>query len=421
MLERINSFIWGRGLICLLLLIGVIYTIKLKALQFRMLPFIIQKCKNKEIRKSQFKTFCVSLGTAMGTGNITGVASAIAIGGAGAVFWMWLSAFLGMATVYTENYLSAKYSDKEVKGPMAYLTKGAGSSTLAVCFSASCVLTSLGMGSMAQTNAMSESIMVCTDISPFLLSVIIFTVIFAVICGGVKRIEKAAQIFLPLATILYTVMCIMVIYKAGSELSNVFTKIFMEAIGVEQCVGGISGYGISKAVSAGIRRGFFSNEAGLGSSPILHSSSENCINTELQAMCSMFEVFIDTMICCTLTAFTILCASADGTIQSAFCVFLGDFSYYIIALLMTIFAFCTIIGWYYCGETAFLFLVPNVSRKFFSFVFSLIAAIGVIIKADEAWTISDIFNGLMAFFNSIGLIILFKKVNGIKTDNSANK
>lgn len=414
MLERINGMIWGKGLIFLLLIIGMVYTVKLKAVQFRLIPYMIRSSRNREIRKSQFKTLCMSLGTAMGTGNITGVASAVAIGGAGAVFWMWVSAFLGMATVYAENCLSAKYSDKTLKGPMAYLTKGIGSRKLAKLFAFSCLLASFGMGGMVQANAMSESVINCTGISKFHLSIIAFTIVFSVVRGGAKRIEKAAQFFLPFATILYTAICIVFLYKTHSELSNVFLSIFREAFGISKCVGGITGYGISKAISAGIRRGVFSNEAGLGSSPILHSSSYNCKNAELQGMCSMLEVFIDTMICCTITALTVLSASQNNTIEEAFHNFLGDNSCYVIALVMTIFAFCTIIGWYYCGETAFVFLSHKLSKTAFSFVFSLVTAVGIIIKADKAWTISDIFNGLMAFVNIVGLILLINKVKRIK-------
>ncbi|WP_037270723.1 alanine/glycine:cation symporter family protein [Ruminococcus flavefaciens] len=421
MLERINDLIWGKGLILLLLLIGVIYTVKLRAIQFRLIPYMIKTAHNKEIRKNQFKTMCVSLGAAMGTGNITGVASAIVIGGAGAIFWMWISAFLGMATVYAENNLSSIYSDKSIKGPMAYLAKGAGSMKLAICFAFCCILASFGMGGMVQANAMSECIRKCLKISPFLLSIIVFIVVLAVICGGAKRIERAAQIFLPFATILYTAICISVIWKTRSNLPNIIIKIFYEAFGIRQCVGGVSGYSVSKAVSSGIRRGVFSNEAGLGSSPILHSSSVNSNDIELQGMCSMFEVFIDTIICCTLTAFTILCASSNGTVYEAFDTATGKYSCCIIAVLMTAFAFCTIIGWYYCGETAFIFLHPNSSKTVFSFAFSLVTALGVIIKAEKAWTISDIFNGLMAFFNIIGLFLLINKVKGIKISGSVNK
>ncbi len=421
MLERINELIWDKGLIFLLLMIGVIYTVKLKAVQFRLIPYMIKTARNKEIRKNQFKTLCVSLGAAMGTGNITGVTSAITIGGAGAVFWMWISAFLGMATVYAENCLSSIYSDKSIKGPMAYLAKGAGSMKLALCFAVCCILASFGMGGMVQANAMSESIRNCSKISSFHLSIIVFTVVLAVICGGVKRIERAAQIFLPFATMLYTVICIAVIWKTRSNLPNIFVRIFNEAFGIRQCMGGVSGYSLSKAISSGIRRGVFSNEAGLGSSPILHSSSTNCNNIELQGMCSMFEVFIDTIICCTLTAFTLLSSSSNGTVCEAFDAVTEKYSCCIIAVLMTIFAFCTIIGWYYCGETAFIFLKPNGSKTIFSFVFSLVTALGVIIKAEKAWTISDIFNGLMAFFNIIGLFLLMNKVKGIKISGSVNK
>ena len=414
MLERINGLIWGKGLVFMLLLIGIVYTVKLKAVQFRLIPYMIKSTRSKEIRKNQFKTLCMSLGTAMGTGNITGVASAITIGGAGAVFWMWISAFFGMAIVYAENSLSSIYSDKNTKGPMAYLSKGIGSRKLAKLFAFCCLLASFGMGGMVQANAMSESVTNCTGISKFHLSIIAFIIVFTVVRGGAKRIEKAAQIFLPFATILYAVICIFVLYRTRSELSNVFLSIFREAFGISKCVGGITGYSISKAISAGIRRGVFSNEAGLGSSPILHSTSDNCKNAELQGMCSMLEVFIDTMICCTLTALTVLSASKNNTVEEAFHIFLGDNSCYFIAVLMTTFAFCTIIGWYYCGETAFVFLNNKLSKKIFSFVFSLVTAVGIIIKADKAWTISDIFNGLMAFVNIVGLILLINKAERIK-------
>lgn len=421
MLEKINALIWGNGLIVLLLLIGTMYTFRLKAIQFRMFPYLFKSFRNKEIRKKQFRTLCMSLGTAMGTGNITGVASAIAIGGAGAVFWMWISAFLGMATVYAENSLSARYSDERLKGPMAYLTKGTGCIKLASAFSFCCLLASFGMGGMVQINAMSESIKCCSRISPFYLSAIVFIVVVSIVCGGAKRIENAAKIFLPFATVFYVAACIVVIYKTRSLLPNVFTRIFKEALGFEQCIGGISGYGIKRAVSVGIRRGVFSNEAGLGSSPILHSSADNFKDDELQGMCAMFEVFIDTMICCTITAITILSASSDGTVQGAFSLISGHYSGHIIAILMIVFAFCTVIGWYYCGETAFLFLAPKGSRTVFSFVFSFVAALGAIIKAEKAWTISDIFNGLMAFFNIIGLILLMNHVKGIKHSDTVNK
>ena len=409
MLEKVNSYVWGVVLISLLLMTGALYTFKLRFIQFRMFPYFIKNVK-KGGNNGQFRTICMSLGTAMGTGNITGVASAISIGGAGAVFWMWISAFFGMATVYAENSLSAQFTDKKVLGTMAYIEKGLGSKCLAAFFSICCILACFGMGGMVQINALSESVRNCTDISPFFLSLVLFLLIYAIISGGAKRIGSAAQILLPFATVLYTVLCIFVIAKYSEKLPYVFSQIINEAFGIKQAAGGISGYALSKAVSAGIRRGVFSNEAGLGSSPILHSSAENANNSAMQGMSSMLEVFIDTMLCCTLTAIVILCASDDNTVRTAFFHVMGVKTDIFLAVIMSVFALCTVIGWYYCGETAFKYLFKSRKAATFAFTFSLTASLGAIFKAESIWTISDIFNGLMAFPNLLALLLLFKHV-----------
>lgn len=409
MLEKINSHIWGVGLISLLLITGIIYTFKLRFIQFRSFPYVLKSMKNGE-NKGQFRTVCMSLGTAMGTGNITGVASAISIGGAGAVMWMWISAFLGMATVYAENSLSAIYSDKKVRGTMAYIEKGLKSRHLAGFFAFCCLLASFGMGGMVQINTLSESVIDCTGISPFFLAIILFSLIFLIICGGAKRIGTAAQILLPFATVLYTILCIIAITKFRDRLPSVLSQIIKEAFGVKQAAGGISGYTLSKAVSAGIRRGVFSNEAGLGSSPILHSSSQNADFGVMQGMSSMLEVFIDTMLCCTLTALVILCASEDNTVRTAFFHVTGGKTDIFLAVIMSVFSLCTVIGWFYCGETAFRYFFKNSKAFFFAFVFSLTASLGAIFKAESIWTLSDIFNGLMAFPNLLALLMLIKHV-----------
>lgn len=409
MLEKVNSYVWGVVLISLLLMTGALYSFKLRFIQFRMFPYFIKNVK-KGGNNGQFRTICMSLGTAMGTGNITGVASAISIGGAGAVFWMWISAFFGMATVYAENSLSAQFTDKKVRGTMAYIEKGLGSKCLAAFFSICCILACFGMGGMVQINALSESMRNCTDIPPFFLSLVLFLLIYAIISGGAKRIGSAAQILLPFATVLYTVLCIFVIAKYSEKLPYVFSQIINEAFGIKQAAGGISGYALSKAVSAGIRRGVFSNEAGLGSSPILHSSAENANNSAMQGMSSMLEVFIDTMLCCTLTAIVILCASEDNTVRKAFFHVMGVKTDIFLAVIMSVFALCTVIGWYYCGETAFKYLFKSRKAAIFAFTFSLTASLGAIFKAESIWTISDIFNGLMAFPNLLALLLLFKHV-----------
>ncbi|HOC35000.1 MAG TPA: alanine:cation symporter family protein, partial [Ruminococcus flavefaciens] len=210
--DKISSMIWGKPLIALLLATGGFYTIKLNAPQFRLYRFMTGSSKNRNNSGlSQIRTVCMSLGAAMGTGNITGVAAAVAIGGAGAVFWMWISAFFGMAVVYAENYLSVLYSDKKSRGPMAYLEKGVGSKHLACAFAVMCVLASLGMGGMVQVNSFAESL---GSLMPdHLLAAIMFLLIYAVISGGAKRIGTAAQTLLPPASAVYAVICFLVLIR----------------------------------------------------------------------------------------------------------------------------------------------------------------------------------------------------------------
>lgn len=410
-LEKINSQVWGAGLIFLLLATGLIYTVKLGFIQFRMIPFLIKDSgKNRKNQGvSQFKTVCISLGTSMGTGNITGVAAAVATGGAGAVFWLWVSAFFGMALVYAENSLSVIYSDKESKGTMAYLSKGVGSRTLAVVFAVFCVCASLGMGGMVQVNAFAESLHSFTDVSGLITAPVICIIIYLVISGGAERIGKTAQMLLPVVSVLYIIGCVAVMIHFRENIPHAFSEIFRQAFGIRQAVGGISGYALSRAVSTGIRRGIFSNEAGLGSSPILHSVAESD-RPELQGMWSMFEVFFDTIICCTLTAVTVICADGDFTVQSAFSAVMGKSALPFLAVETAVFAFCTIIGWYYCGETAFRWLSGGKGGKIPCVVFAVTASLGAVFTMKTVWTLSDIFNGLMAFPNLVGLILLMNKV-----------
>ena len=413
MLERVNAFIWGEGLVFLLLFTGGLYTIKLGFIQFRAIPYILRSVfgKSQDTNKglSQWKTVCMSLGTAMGTGNITGVAAALAIGGAGAVFWMWISAFFGMALVYAENVLSVKYSENECRGPMAYISKGLGSKTLSLCFAFFCILASLGMGGMVQVSSFSESFRDFVRINDKLLFIGVFLILLLIISGGAKRIGTAAQCLLPAASLVYAAACIWVILQNSSNLPGAVSRIFIGAFGIKQAAGGISGALLSRSVSVGMRRGIFSNEAGLGSSPLLHSAAESD-SFRLQGMWSMFEVFLDTIVCCTLTAVTILCASPDLSVSGAFCGLPGGICKPFISVELMIFAFCTIIGWYYCGEIAFRHIAPSAKTGIFCIIYALTASLGTIFRAETIWTVSDIFNGLMAFPNLVALLLLIKKV-----------
>ena len=416
-LEKISGAVWGNGLIFLLLSAGLIYTIKLRFIQFRFIPFLIRSSKNckKSDSKgiSQLRTVCMSLGTAMGTGNITGVASAISIGGAGAVFWMWISAFLGMALVYAENYLSASLGKAgSCKGPMAYMEHGLGFKRLAVVFAFFCTAASVGMGGMVQVNAFTVSLSESVYIDPFLLFAVIFAVIFSVVKGGAERISSAAQLLLPLVTVSYVVVSAMVIFRFRNNIIPVFESIFSEAFEFDSAAGGITGFAVSKAVSAGIRRGSFSNEAGLGSSPILHSASDNT-SPQVQGMWSMFEVFFDTIVCCTITALTLLTASESKkvTLTGVFAHILGNGTDIFLAVSMGIFAFCTIIGWYFCGETSFTYIFGHDKKRLFTALYSVLAASGALFSLNSVWLLSDIFNGLMAFCNLLALFLLIRHVH----------
>lgn len=419
-LDKINSFIWSNGTVAIILMVGVMYTIKLKGIQFRIIPYFIKspKCSEKAGGISQKKTVAMSLGTAMGTGNITGVASALAIGGAGSIFWMWVSAFTGMAVVYAENYLSSVYSSGSVKGPMAYISKGIGSRLLAAFFAVMCIGACFGMGGMVQINSMCDSVSSCIPSQPVITAVILFMIILSITSGGAKRIGSIAQFLLPFAAVSYTLMCLYILFIKCHAIPAAFGSIFSSAFGLRQAAGGLSGFTVSKALTTGIRRGIFSNEAGLGSSPILHSAA-NSNDVELQGMWSMLEVFFDTMICCTLTAIVLLCAAPDMSVNSAFSGVLGDRADIFIAAELSVFAFCTVIGWYYCGETAFIYISGGSHKMFFCIAYSAIASAGALLKAEAVWTISDIFNGLMAFPNLLALILLSGKVKTNKTSSGS--
>ena len=409
MLERINSYIWGNGLIFLILITGILYTVRLGFIQIKIFPYFFKKFRRNKNKREQFGTFCMSLGTAMGTGNITGVASAIRIGGAGAVFWMWISAILGMSVVYTENFLSARYSTDEIRGPMAYIRFGLNCRPLSYFFAICCVFASFGMGGAAQISTLSDNLYQCTHINHVLLAGLIFILIFVIIQGGAERISCAAKVLLPAASVIYTVICIASVMLNRHALPAVISDIFEQASGVKQVFGGFTGYTVSKTVSVGLRRGIFSNEAGLGSSPILHSSSKNYSSYKVQGMCSMLEVFIDTMLCCTLTAAAVLCSSGDPTVYSALRPVTGANTNFIIALLMAVFAFCTVIGWSYCGSAAFSYIF-KCRRSVFPAIYAVISASGAVIRSETVWTVSDIFNGLMAFPTIIALLLLIGQV-----------
>ncbi|MBQ9898670.1 MAG: sodium:alanine symporter family protein [Ruminococcus sp.] len=408
--EKIRDMVWGWGLVGLLLGAGIMYTFRLRAVQLRLFPFLWRQRGRKQSSGgiSQFRTVCMSLGAAMGTGNITGVAAALAVGGAGAVFWMWVSAFFGMALVYAENSLSVQFSDNERRGPMAYLNELPCGRSLAGAFAVSCLCAAFGMGGAVQVSAVADSL--SGSAARPVIAIASTFVIFAVVSGGAKRIAAAAQALLPAAAGLYAAACIAVLVMHGERVPAAFGEIFAGAFGLRQAAGGTAGFAVKQAVSVGVRRGIFSNEAGLGSSPVLHSAAESDV-PELQGMWAMFEVLFDTMICCTLTALALLCGSPDTSVNGALSTVLGGLTNGFISVEMSVFAFCTVIGWYYCGETAFRYLTGRPGGKTLAGVFAVLSALGAVLTIRTVWAVSDIFNALMVLPNLAGLIFLRRRVN----------
>lgn len=437
MLSLINDLVWGKPLLILLLGTGLIYTLRLKFFQIRKFPYIMKKTffslfKDKNTLKScdcdsisQFQAVSAALAAAMGTGNIAGVATALTLGGPGAIFWMWISAIAGMALVYGENYLGTVYRRKKhgrwYGGPMAYLENGAGSKWLACMFAVFCAFAALGMGNMTQVNSISSALDGCFGIPPLATGIIAAVIAGIIISGGIKRIGSATQAIIPFLSIVYIGVSVYVIVCNIENVPDAFSLILKDAFGIKAVGGGISGAVISKSINAGLRRGVFSNEAGLGSSAVLHSSAD-CNNPGQQGMWAVFEVFVDTIVCCTMTALVIITTGAadsgkDGVllVTEAFgrTVGIGKFSPYFIAAAVAMFAFATIIGWFYCGECAVTYLFGDSGIPFYKFIFTAFIIVGAVSKLEAVWMVSDIFNGLMAIPNLTGLIILRKEVKAV--------
>lgn len=425
MLEKINSAVWGEGLLFLILATGLFLSFKMRFFQFTHFGGIIKntigslfrchdkKCDEKSI--TPFQALSTALSATMGTGNIIGVASALAMGGAGAIFWMWISAVLGMMTIYAENYLGTLYRYKNdrgewIGGAMAYMEKGLGSRCLAVIFSVCCILASFGMGNMAQISSISDAFSLSFSVKPVITGTVTAILIFIITMGGIKRVGKVTQLIIPVLSAVYIISAFIIICINYKNIPHAFSKIINEAFSPKAAGGGICG----TAVSIGLRRGVFSNEAGLGSSGMLHSAS-SVENPHIQGMWGIFEVFADTIVCCTITALVILtgnseCLGTAATVIESFRPFFKDYSGLFISVSTALFAFATLIGWSYCGECAVRYSIGEKGVIPYRALFSVIIITGSVMKVSEVWTLSDIFNGLMAFPNLTAVILLSGKI-----------
>ena len=431
MLELIHKAVWGPWLMVLFLGVGTLYTVRSGFFQLRGLKVWWQATAGSfgKTGKEQVKTACTALAATVGTGNITGVATAVAAGGPGALFWMWVSAAAGMMTAYGEVYLGiqSRYALPEggiACGPYVYLERMAGQRGLSLVYAFLCVVGSLGMGSMVQANSLAETVSYSFGIPAAAAAALLCLAAGLVIGGGRKRIGEAAAGLIPFSAGLYMAFSIAVLILCREQLPDAVRSVFREAFTLPAALGGAAGSGISGAVRYGLARGVFSNEAGLGSMAILHGDSPGQ-DARLQGMWAMFEVFFDTIVVCTLTGLVILCCGGggepapEGAALASWCFqkHLGNAGGYAVSLSMILFAFATIIAWYYLGSQALLFLIGRLGWKngksaaaLYRFLYLGAVCMGCVAAMEKVWLFSDIVNGLLSLPNLLALVLLVRRV-----------
>lgn len=425
-IDEINNLLWGKATLILIFASGIFLTVRCGFIQLIHPIRILKKtllspsedCSEKSKGGiSNLQALSTALGASMGTGNIIGVAAAISVGGCGAVFWMILSAFVVMALAFTENVLGVHYkkrfrSEKNSCGALLYLDKGINSHGMAVLFAVACITASFFTGNMSQVNSAASSL------DNFGLPRVIIGAVFAlavaaVIFRGANFIAGVMEKIIPIISIAYIFFSLVVIVLYGNNISEVITNIVKSAFGISQAAGGIMGTIINKSLSVGLRRGIFSNEAGMGSSVFAHTSAK-CDDPTAMGMWAILEVFIDTVLCCTLTALVILCTGADEAglggadmVIFAFEKGIGKFSAYFIAAANVIFAFAAVIGWYFYGEKCAVYLSPSGKLKtLYRIAYTAAAYAGAVTSTDLIWKQADIFNALMLFPNLAAILIL---------------
>ena len=437
--DSINGFVWGVPAMICIIGVGLLLSFRTRFLQFRKFGYTFKVTIGKIFHKRQasdgsitpFQAVCTALAGTVGTGNIAGVAGAIAIGGPGAVFWMWMSALLGMCTKFSEVTLAVHFREKNkegdwVGGPMYYIKNGLGRKWqwLAVLFSILGVLTVFGTGNATQVNtittAIDSALLNYQIIKPefvstfnLILGIIITILVALVLLGGIKRIGQVTERLVPFMALLYLILAIGVILLNANRIPTVFASIFQGAFSPSAVTGGVIGT-MFTSMKKGVSRGIFSNEAGLGTGSIAHAAADTSDPIQ-QGFFGIFEVFTDTIIICTMTALVILCsnipiaygvdAGAELTIQG-FTATYGNWVSIFTAIALCCFAFSTIIGWGLYGTRCIEFLFGSKVNRPFMLVYSLVAILGATVDLGLLWSIADTFNGLMAIPNLIALFLL---------------
>lgn len=423
-LKDIDSFLWGVPLIALLVGTGILLTVRLSLIQVLYLPralSLILRAKNRGAGDiSSFKALCVALAATIGTGNIVGVATAVKVGGPGAIFWMWMAAFFGMATKYAEGLLAVKYRTTDARGeiaggPMYYIRHGMGERyrPLAGFFAAATVLVAFfGIGTFPQVNAIVDSVELSFGIPRIGTDLLLTLLIAAITIGGLRSIAEVAARIIPFMAVLYVVISAGVIFVHAGEVPAALALILDSASTGAAAAGGFAGATVMMAMQNGIARGVFSNESGLGSAPIAAAAAKTKEPAE-QGLISMTGTFIDTIIICSMTGLVLVLtgawqgeAAGAAMTGAAFTGVYGAVGGALLTVSLALFAFTTILGWNYYGERAVIYLAGTRGVLPYRIVFILLIACGAFLKLEAIWILADIVNGLMAIPNLIALLAL---------------
>ena len=430
-LNLMNNLVWGPPLLILLVGTGIYFTVKLGFLQITKLPLAFKYLFSKDEDQvkgdgdiSSFAALCTALSATIGTGNIVGVATAVGTGGPGAILWMWIAAFVGMATKYAEGFLAIKYRECDENGqmcggPMYYIEKGTGNKLLAKLFAFfGLAVALLGIGTFGQVKSISDAVTKGFNIPPQITATVITVLVAAVTLGGIQRISKVAEKIVPFMASLYIIGALLILICYFKEIPEAILLIVSSAFNPQAALGGAAGITIKTVIQRGIGRGIFSNEAGLGSAPIAAAAAKTKSPVK-QGLISMIGTFIDTILICTMTGLALVLTGAfnsglegvamtTAAFETAFPI--AGIGKFIVNIGLIFFAFTTIIGWNYYGEKCLQYLAGIKSIKLYKIVFVSFVAVGPFLSLDTVFVIADIVNGLMALPNLVGLIALRKVV-----------
>lgn len=423
--DWLNGYVWGFPMIVLLIGTGLLLTVLTGGAQFRYLPFTLKEVLGKLFQKgsggagsvSPFQAVATALASTVGVGNIAGVATAISIGGPGALFWLWVSGVLGMCTKYGEIIVAMHYREKDSSGVMRggamyVLKNGLGMPWLGTVFAALVALAAFGIGNMVQSNSVAHSLEDSFGISPMLTGIIMVIVTAAVIIGGIKRIGEVTEILVPVMAVFYLGGGVIILIRFASELPAAVQLIFDGAFSGSAATGGFAGSTMMMALRVGVARGLFSNEAGLGSAPMVHAAARTD-HPVRQGLYGIFEVFVDTILVCTTTGLAIVVtgvwnsgATGAALAGAAFSTGLpGTWGNIVVTVSLVLFAYSTVVGWSYYGETGIVYLIGPKAVMVYRMLWLAFIYLGAIGSLSVVWGVADTLNGLMAIPNLIALLV----------------